>query len=376
MDARILEASSKDVSFTSTDSSLHTFEKPHLALQEPTATSIREAVELLKNDQVVAFPTETVYGLGANALSNEAVSKIYEAKNRPPDNPLILHIASLASLRSLLDPGTEIPSIYKPLIAQFWPGPLTILLPLDSNVSGISSLCTSGQSTFAVRMPQHPLALALLNEVGVPLAAPSANTSTRPSPTTAQHVYHDLSSKISFILDGGPCGVGVESTVVDGLVSPPQVLRPGGVSIERIRNIPGWEDTVIHRPGVKSDAEVPRTPGMKYRHYSPSARVWLFESTAKAPTLATLATHDIANSKLAVCRTRTWPDDLARTLGDHVIDMNLGQSGGDIAKRLFAMLRSLDDQGIDVILVEGISEEDEGLAVMNRLRKAATVVVN
>lgn len=345
-------------------------------MREPTASAIREAAELLRKKEAIAFPTETVYGLGANALDNEAVSKIYKAKNRPADNPLILHIASLNSLRRLLGPNLSIPSLYEPLIARFWPGPLTILLPLDKDASKISDLCTSGQSTFAVRMPQHPLALALLHAADLPLAAPSANTSTRPSPTTAEHVYHDLAGRIPLILDGGPSGVGLESTVVDALSFPPQVLRPGGISLEQIRATPGWADTVVHRPGVKNVKEIPRTPGMKYKHYSPSARVVLFESTAGCPSRHTLESQNIGNNKLAVCRTRAWPVNIGQTLGDGVIDVDLGSDGAEIARRLFSMLRELDEQGVQVIFVEGISEHDEGLAVMNRLRKAATVIIS
>lgn len=375
METRILPLAKQDVLFTPLNTTSHPFENPSLTVSGPTALYLKEAAVLLRGNSVVAFPTETVYGLGANALCSEAVSKIYLAKSRPADNPLILHVASLRTLRNLLGPYS-LPSIYEPLIAKFWPGPLTILLPLDKTSTAISSLCTSGQSTFAVRMPQHPLALALLHTADVPLAAPSANTSTRPSPTTAQHVYHDLAGRIPLILDGGPCEVGLESTVADGLVSPPQILRPGGISVEQIRTITGWEHTVVHRPGVKSQDEVPRTPGMKYRHYSPTAKIFLFESTSSPPDRAFLEQEGLLDANIAICRTREWSQQLAQSLGSNVTEYSMGSTGHEIARRLFALLRELDDRDTKVILMEGITEGEEGLAVMNRLRKAATVIVD
>ncbi|CCG82526.1 SUA5/yciO/yrdC family protein [Taphrina deformans PYCC 5710] len=376
METRILGVTSSEIRFSPRSTDGHPYDDPVLEMDEPTKSTILEAASKIQDDQVISFPTETVYGLGANALSSEAVSKIYAAKNRPPDNPLILHISSLKSLRALLPSGESIPSIYDSLIAAFWPGPLTIILPLDQKSSGISPLCTSGQSTFAVRMPSHPLALALLHASGVPLAAPSANTSTRPSPTTAQHVHHDLKGLIPIILDGGPCSVGLESTVVDGTVRPPQVLRPGGLSIEQIRAVPGWSSTILYRPTATSVNEVPRTPGMKYRHYSPTARIVLFESTAAFPTAESLAQLGVHLEALAICRTRRWPIGMYKCFGPNVIERALGHSGQLISRNLFAVLRDLDDRAIKAVLVEGIAEGNEGLAVMNRLRKAATVVIH
>lgn len=258
----------------------------------------------------VAFPTETVYGLGADATRSDAVRAIYTAKGRPSDNPLIVHVCDLEMLRRLLQPagratagrqpddrrrdgsGSEgddpIPAIYRPLITRFWPGPLTILLPLPppspSHAPPLAPEVTAGLSTFGARMPASPLALTLIRLAGVPLAAPSANASTRPSPTTAQHVVDDLAGRIEIVLDGGACGVGVESTVVDGLSSPPVVLRPGGVGIDELRQVPGWEGTVVaYKDAVMREGmQTPRAPGMKYKHYSPRARVVLFERTSGA----------------------------------------------------------------------------------------------
>ena len=359
------------VSYISMETRIDKVSSQHISLlkgikvAEPTASTIRAAANLLHQSQVVAFPTETVYGLGANALDDIAVKAIFTAKNRPADNPLILHVSSFEMLKAIAD----VPDVYLPLLKAFWPGPLTVLLRLTHD-SKISKLCTHGQSTFAVRMPKHPIALALIDDAGVPLAAPSANASTRPSPTTAQHVLHDLKGRIFLILDGGPCDVGVESTVVDGLVEPPELLRPGGITLEQIRAIPGWEGTIIHKPNVDSSAP-PRTPGMKYRHYSPSARIMLFEHSM--PTMEVLRQHDALHKRTAICRTFKWSSDLATEL--NATDCCLGSTGEEVSQRLFSTLRDLDDQGIELILVEAISEDHEGLAVMNRLRKASSIIL-
>lgn len=250
---------------------------------------LQEAAKALREGDIpVGFPTETVYGLGADATRSDTVKGIYKAKGRPSDNPLIIHVCDLTMLRSLLaqpegangNMEDPIPAIYKPLIKKFWPGPLTILLP-NPKPSKLAPEVTAGLPTFGARMPDSPLALSLILLAGVPLAAPSANASTKPSPTTAEHVRHDLNGKIELILDGGPCLVGVESTVVDGMCDPPVVLRPGGVSIDRIRECEGWAGVV---KGYKDASEVgggaPRAPGMKYKHYSPKAKVILYEATS------------------------------------------------------------------------------------------------
>ncbi|RFU31333.1 hypothetical protein B7463_g5026, partial [Scytalidium lignicola] len=256
---------------------------------------LHEAALHLRTTSIpVAFPTETVYGLGADATRSDAVKGIYKAKSRPSDNPLIMHFCDLSMLRNFLLASTEpngvsgkddlIPEIYKSLIKKFWPGPLTILLK-NPQPSKLAPEVTAGLQTFGARMPSSPLALSLIKLAGVPLAAPSANASTKPSPTTAEHVLHDLDGKIEIILDGGSCQVGVESTVVDGLCDPPVVLRPGGVSIDKIRECPGWETAV---KGYKDKSEVgssaPRAPGMKYKHYSPKAKVVLYEAPVGSVT--------------------------------------------------------------------------------------------
>ncbi|GLC38584.1 hypothetical protein PLESTB_001742000 [Pleodorina starrii] len=237
---------------------------------------IAKAAAALAAGEVVAIPTETVYGLAANALSASAVGKVYAAKNRPADNPLILHVSSLEMLASLYPPGWSLPPLYQALVRDLWPGPLTLLLPRSTLVP---DTVTCGQPTMAVRMPAHPVALALIAACGFPLAAPSANSSGRPSPTLARHVLTDLGGRVPLILDGGACTCGVESTVLDGLRDPPAILRPGGVTREQLAAYPGLERLLVYRRDfVDPQLEAaPSTPGMKYRHYSPNARVLLLD---------------------------------------------------------------------------------------------------
>ncbi|RDW77992.1 hypothetical protein BP5796_05844 [Coleophoma crateriformis] len=363
------------------------------------------AVHLLSSSIPVAFPTETVYGLGADATRSPAVKGIYAAKGRPSDNPLIIHVSDLTMLRALLTkPNTTepiqdkdvdpIPAIYKPLIKRFWPGPLTILLP-NPQPSHLAPEVTAGLPTFGARMPSSQLALSLISLCGVPLAAPSANASTKPSPTTAEHVLHDLDGRIEIILDGGPCQVGVESTVVDGLCDPPVVLRPGGISLDSIKECAGWESVV---KGYKDASEIgscaPRAPGMKYKHYSPKATVVLYESRAPKPAII-----GEEGSKVGIIRTKTWSSFLlpastsaspiqtstaytiqqgllASSPAAEALEISLGAEIKDIAHSLFSALRDLDARGVQLIYVEGIEDEgDIAAAVMNRLRKAASEIV-
>ncbi|KAF1350274.1 translation initiation protein Sua5 [Lizonia empirigonia] len=393
----------------------------------------RAAEEIVSTDTPVAFPTETVYGLGADATRSSAVKAIFAAKGRPSDNPLIVHIHSLPQLRQLLSSNgastaepDPIPSIYRPLIERFWPGPLTIILPVPENTV-LAPEVTAGLSTFGARMPRSILALSLLRLCGRPLAGPSANASTRPSPTAAEHVFDDLQGRIHTIVDGGPCEVGVESTVVDGLSSPPSILRPGGVTVEQLRQCPGWENVTIgYKDKQEGGASKPRAPGMKYRHYSPKADVVLFEGGAR-PAKEELT----RKSKVGIIRTKGWepalglacgpanaadtngytngishstptspiPADapsrlsnLLRSVIQHQIphaqrhtlesgdtevwDIDLGAETEGVARGLFSALRELDKKGVEVIFVEGIDDstgDDIAAAVMNRLRKAAEI---
>ncbi len=233
---------------------------------------IVEAARILQENEVVAFPTETVYGLGANAKSDAAVEKIFKAKGRPSDNPLIVHISNKNQLEGLV---MSVPSSAEKLIEAYWPGPLTIIFNKKENV--LSEKVTAGLDTVAIRMPDHPVALAIIEAAGLPIAAPSANRSGKPSPTTAQHVIDDLDGRIIGVVDGGETGVGVESTVVDCTGPVPIILRPGGVTKEQLQEVVG---EIIVDPSLKEGKGAPKSPGMKYTHYAPDAPVYLVEGNS------------------------------------------------------------------------------------------------
>jgi L-threonylcarbamoyladenylate synthase len=363
-DTKVLKIDPSTISFDKQTNEL-------IITDEHTKQVLQEAAELLQSSQVVGFPTETVYGLGASSLSSDAVRRIYEAKNRPADNPLISHISSVDMITDLFK--TKIPEVYKPLIAKFWPGPLSIVLPVSEGCP-VSPVVTAGQNTFAVRFPENKVARALIQVSNLPLAAPSANASTRPSPTLASHVYEDLQGKIPMIIDGGQCDVGLESTVVDGTVDPPMLLRPGGISLEEIRKLGGsWTNIVLGKKTAGQYEKV-RTPGMKYKHYSPTAKVILFENFNNAIDAVNFYTNTVGDNlngkKYAVVRSKYW----TKTPEDASLILDLGKTGDDIQRNLFAALRDSDAQNVDIIFVEGVSEEDEGLAIMNRLSKAASQI--
>ncbi|SGZ51177.1 CIC11C00000005258 [Sungouiella intermedia] len=331
------------------------------------------AKEIQKAGTVVAFPTETVYGLGGSALNDESVKSIYKAKNRPADNPLIVHVSSVDQLqRLILTKLHTIPPVYEKLIERFWPGPLTILVPVEEG-SPVLKLVTADQNTVGIRMPDHPVARALIALSDTPIAAPSANASTRPSPTLANHVLHDLNTKIPYILDGGLCSVGLESSVVDGLVSPPMLLRPGGLTAEDIREYGGgeWENLVLAKR-TAGDSETVRTPGMKYRHYSPTAKVVLFVDCGdgKSAVSKYMEGKDIEHAKVAVLRAGKFVSSGELGLLG-AIERRMGNNSGEVAHSLFKLLREVDEMDVSLIIVEGVEESGDGLAVMNRLSKAA-----
>ncbi|GMM32088.1 threonylcarbamoyladenylate synthase [Martiniozyma asiatica (nom. inval.)] len=344
-----------------------------LQISDSTAEAVlKEASLLLHSGKTVAFPTETVYGLGASALSSAAVEQIYKAKNRPSDNPLITHVSSVEMIENVLH--AKVPLVYLPLIQKFWPGPLTIILPREFDCP-LSPLVTANQDTFAVRLPANPIARALIAYSNLPLAAPSANASTRPSPTLADHVYYDLNEKISMIIDGGACSVGLESTVVDGTVDPPMLLRPGGISLEQIENIGGFWSNIQLGKKTAGKYEKVRTPGMKYKHYSPTAKVILFLNSGDGKIAIKNFLHNelLIDKKVALLTTKLWNED---TTADCVYTTSLGRKGDEISRNLFSALRDADLKGIDVLLVEAVGEEKEGLAIMNRLEKAASRIVD
>lgn len=337
--------------------------------------AIDQAVEWLKQGEAVGIPTETVYGLAANALSSDAVSKIFAAKNRPQDNPLIVHVSSLSMLESML-PDRKIPAVYLSIVERHWPGPLTIIVPAHPDIVPASVTC--GQPTVAVRFPAHPVARALIDACGFPLAAPSANASGKPSTTTAQHVYDDLQGRIPAILDGGPCRVGVESTVLDGLRSPAAILRPGGVTYEALADM--LHGLQVYRKDFVDKAleEAPTTPGMKYRHYSPDAPVVLIDATVddfEQRWKEECSIHFKDATKVGLLTSRNNQNDNNTSSSSVTVErISMGTSAEQVARGLFGGLRDLDTRNVDVIFVQGVTETQEGMAVMNRLRKAASKV--
>lgn len=324
------------------------------------ALGIRRAAALIKNGQVVGFPTETVYGLGANALDEQAVLAIFAAKERPADNPLIVHIADLADL----NPLCTVNAMALKLADAFWPGPLTLILPKKSCVP---DAVTAGLDSVAIRMPSHPAAAALIREAALPIAAPSANRSGRPSPTLAQHVLEDMDGRIPLILDGGASDVGVESTVVSLVGKTAVVLRPGGITPEMIAAVLG-ECTVadsVMRP--LREGESAPSPGMKHKHYAPRAHMTLFEGTLEAVSAQIREAYDsLPESEKGLILTAGHPSEYGMRP-----TLDLGDDGRTAAHNLFAALREADAQGITRVLSEAYSESGVGLAVMNRMARAA-----
>ena len=323
---------------------------------------IEKAAEILKNGGTIVFPTETVYGLGANALDEEAIKKIFIAKGRPSDNPLIVHIANKEDLHKLV---TLIPQKANKLIEEFWPGPLTIIFE-KKNI--ISNIVTGNLSTVAVRMPDNNIALELIEKSGVPIAAPSANVSGKPSPTKAEHAIEDLMDRVDGIIVGEDCEVGLESTVIDLTVDPPVILRPGGVSKEEIQKCIG--EVHLDKGIDKESSEKPKAPGMKYTHYSPKANVIVFEGDV-ARVVDKINEVKIEKESqglnvgiLASEETKDKYEGVVYTLGSR-------ESIESVAKELFHALRSFDKTNVDVILAESFSKEGLGLAIMNRMIKSA-----
>lgn len=319
---------------------------------------LQAAATQIQKDEVVAFPTETVYGLGANALSPKAVEKIYQAKGRPSDNPLIVHISSVDMLDDLV---REIPKTAEKLMKVFWPGPLTIIFPRKE---GVPDCVTGGLDTVGVRMPDHQIALALIEAAGVPIAAPSANLSGKPSPTTVKHVIEDLNGRIPAIVDGGNTEVGVESTVIDCSVNIPTILRPGQITKEAI-------ETVLNMSIDCADSDkknVPKAPGMKYRHYAPKAPVKLIAHQIE------ILQQEIEKQKQRGNRVGVLStEDICQEIQEADCIFSLGQANdlSTISRKLYEGLRSFDDYKVDMILATVIEEKGVGQAIMNRLKKAS-----
>jgi L-threonylcarbamoyladenylate synthase len=334
--------------------------------QTPEPAKVQAAAAFIKKGGLVAFPTETVYGLGVDALNAEAIQALFKAKKRPLDNPPIVHVENINEVYRI---AAQVPPETEKLMNTFWPGPLTLVFKRSSIVPDVT---VASLDTIAIRMPQHNVALALIRASGCPIAAPSANLAGKPSPTSAKHVFDDLNGRIDAVLDGGSTRIGVESTVLDMSVNPPMVLRPGGTPFEALRKA---VDNVKLHPFVVAEKELPldkaRSPGMRHKHYAPNAKVLLVEGSVAAVTAKIkelTAAYRLDACKVGVLGTdesvTQYRADVVKSLGSR---FNLTA----VAQNLFRLLREFDAEGVDVIIAEGVPAEGLGLAVMNRLRKAS-----
>ncbi len=325
---------------------------------------LREAGEVMKAGGLVAFPTETVYGLGGDALNPDSSRKIYAAKGRPSDNPLIVHIANMDALEAIVERVTD---EAKKVAEAFWPGPLTIILPKSQKVPYET---TGGLDTVAIRMPAHPVARKLIEYAGGYVAAPSANTSGKPSPTVAKYVVEDMNGRIDMVIDGGEVGIGLESTIVDLTVSPPQILRPGFITDAMLSKVVGTVD--MDQTILRNDSgQAPKAPGMKYRHYAPKGELTIVMGDAKQVTVYVneqTRIQQAAGHRVGVIGS-------AEVLTEYQADVvkNVGSRNDEesIAKNLYKILREFDDEEVDVIFSEGFESVGMGQAIMNRLLKAA-----
>ena len=330
-----------------------------------TKENLDIAAKALQQGEIVSFPTETVYGLGAIATSQEAVLKVFEAKGRPSDNPLIVHISDIQQMTSTVE---EVPEIALTLAKAFWPGPLTMILKAKQGI--YAPALSAGLPTVSFRMPNHPITLELITKVGIPLVGPSANLSTKPSPTKVEHVFEDMNGRIRGIVDGGSSTVGVESTVIDLTNEEgPVILRPGVITKEQIEAVIGPIQSTVKTTAGKH--EVPKSPGMKYRHYAP-----------KTPVLVVGGTVEAFEEVINPCKLQgktigvMAQDVIVESLKDTVNGVYfMGESVDDMNRALFDGLRTLDHIGLDIILTQEAPETGVGIAYMNRLKKAASTVL-
>lgn len=329
----------------------------------PETELLKEGADLLRAGELVAFPTETVYGLGANALEASACSRIFTVKGRPQDNPLIVHVYNRAMANKLVEvwpPEAEL------CVQHFWPGPLTLVLP---KTSLISDVVTAGLPNVAIRMPSHPVALRLIEETGLPIAAPSANLSGKPSPTSGSHVWRDMRGKIPLILDAGVCPVGLESTVLEVSGGIPTILRPGGISKEQLERVLGKV-----RVDTPTEDQAPKAPGMKYRHYAPQGEMILMIGSQERVVQRLGQEIQRGHARLkkvgVLCTMESAPF-LHSLLPDLLFVLGSKDRPEEVASSLFEGLRLCDERGMNLILAEGMKEEGLGAAVMNRLQKAA-----
>lgn len=330
--------------------------------EKPGPHKIKHAAEIIKQGGLVIFPTETVYGLGADALNPEAARKVFVAKGRPSDNPLIVHIADIKDIDNL---AKKIPETAKLLMKRFWPGPLTVVL---NKKHGVPDIVTAGGKTIAIRMPDNKIALSLIRKAGVPVVAPSANLSGRPSPTRARDVIEDLMGRVDLIIDGGDTKIGVESTVIDLTVSPPVILRPGGIAVEDIEAVIG--DVRVITQGVFSSEENHiKSPGLKYRHYAPAAEMVIVQG-------------EIGVVQKKIKEMSADALKIGKKVGIITFQKNVkyskdcivkyaGTYPKTIAKKLFMILREMDKEEADLIISESLNDKGIGLAVLDRLKRAA-----
>lgn len=322
---------------------------------------LRRAVEILRRGGLVAFPTETVYGLGGNGLRSDAAKRIYAAKGRPSDNPLILHISGQKELLAIVK---SIPPAAEKLMQEFWPGPMTLIFEKSASVPKET---TGGLDTVAVRMPSHEGARQLIAAAGIPVAAPSANTSGRPSPTRAEHVREDLDGVIDMIIDGGPVGIGIESTIVDVTEEIPVILRPGDITKERLERVVG---RVQMDPGLSTEKMTvrPKAPGMKYRHYAPKGTMTVFEGEVSVAAAVIQETaRQYPAEKVGILAT----EETAACYSHGQVVVAGSRQKHTVGQGLYDALRTFDHLGVEVILSESFSGEEKSEAIMNRLLKAA-----
>lgn len=325
---------------------------------------LKRSAEVLKNGGLVAFPTETVYGLGANALDEDAVSSIFKAKGRPSDNPLIVHIHDESQLSELV---LELPKDAQMVMDKFWPGPLTLIFKKSEK---IPLQISAGLETVAIRMPKNKIALKLIEEANLPIAAPSANTSGRPSPTNSEHVIEDLAGRIDLVIDGGQTGVGLESTVLDLTGDIPLILRPGGVTYEDLTKLLGRVD---YDPAIESlggDLQ-PRSPGQKYKHYSPKAEMEIFSGDIDQVVEAIKLKASLYRKKGFKVGILASDETKDKYRSNNLISMGSRKELSTIGANLFQVLREFDKLEVDLILSECVEETEIGKAIMNRMKKAA-----
>lgn len=334
------------------------FKEYQTEILSPDASGLQKAAEMIRQGLCGAFPTETVYGLGASAYDEEAVARIFKAKGRPQDNPLIVHVDS----RALADEVCRFTPLGEKLAARFWPGPLTLVLPKKEKVA---ANVTAGLTTVGVRMPSHAVARDFITACGLPIAAPSANTSGRPSPATAEHVLDDLRYRIPFVIDGGKVDIGLESTVVDATGDYPVLLRPGKVSREELAELCG--QVLLPEQGAERR---PASPGMKYRHYAPQGRVHIAHNIGELETLRLDLSMHRMRMPVLVLSNATAEEIMRRGARKHEI-YPLGDSKEEIAANWFTALRYCDKAGFLDIITEEFDDQGLGLALNNRMQRAA-----